>query len=301
MILVTGGCGFIGGHLVDRLIEAGKKVIVLDDLSTGNYKNPEAVHINRNITANLADIFEQYKIETIYHLAAHINLRDSFKHPVKDAESNIIGTINLINMANAYRVEKFIFTSTGGAIYSPDAKQPWHEQSEVWPKSPYALSKLSAEKYIKSFLKSPWTILRLANVYGPRQNSHGEAGVIAIFLENIKNGKPLKIFGDGSQVRDYVYVQDVINACVLSSQIKYNDIFNVSTKVGTDLRSLTMSLLYKTKASVPVQFCDAIPGELQSSVLDNHKIYKDLSPPALTSLDKGLDLTIEWYDLSNSK
>ena len=298
MILVTGGCGFIGGHIVDRLIDKDKEVIVVDNEVTGNYHNPKAIYFNKpDITSdNLISLLKDYKIETIYHLAAQINLRKSFEVPAFDAENNIIGTINVINLAKE-KSAKLIFASTGGAMYSSYEATPWKENSEALPNSPYALSKYCAEHYIRLIAPSNSMILRLANVYGPRQNPHGEAGVIAIFLNNIFEGKACKIFGDGGQVRDYIYIDDVVNAFIAASEFRGGGgTYNISTKIGTDLTSLVMMLIKEVNREVTIKKEAAIPGELYTSILDYQKFKLDTEWVPAVSLEDGIRKTIEWYD-----
>lgn len=288
--LITGGCGFIGSHLVDRLINNGENVIVIDNLSTGYNHNPKAKHYYFDICDHdLTNIMIQNNISHVYHLAAQINLRKSYDEPIFDADTNIIGTIKVIEAALKANVEKFIFASTGGAMYSERDPLPWTEEMIPAPKSPYALSKLCAEKYLQLLMPDKYVILRFANVYGPRQNPHGEAGVISIFFDNLKNNKVSKIFGDGEHVRDYVYIDDVINAIELAKTIPVNDIYNVSTGVGTSVNDIAELVL----KGGSVEYEPERPGELKKSILNSKKL-NDFGWWPCISVEEGIRLTHDY-------
>lgn len=218
-IFVTGGAGFIGSHVVDKFLEAGHWVAVVDDFSTGRRENlnPRAKFYEVSITdrQKLAEVFEKEKPEIVCHQAAQVSVRNSVADPVFDAQNNIIGTINLLQSACQHGIKKFIFASTGGAIYGDTDKVPTPEEHPERPVCPYGISKLAAEKYIQFYgqqFKLPCVILRYANVYGPRQDPHGEAGVVAIFAGNLFHDRECVINGDGKQTRDFVYVGDVAAA-----------------------------------------------------------------------------------------
>lgn len=255
-ILITGGAGFIGSHLVDKLCE-NNKVIVIDNLSTGLTENlnKKALFINTDIRDNLEEVFKDNKIDYVFHLAAFINLRESFEDPIKCMEINLNGTINLINSCKKYNVSKLIFSSTGGAIYDEMALLPFKETSNINPKSPYGLSKWFAERYIMNSGIN-YVNLRYSNVYGPRQNAKGEAGVISIFMDNVLSNKPLQVFGDGFQSRDFVHVNDVVDANILCAEKALNKTYNISTNKETSLLQLIQLLKNKFNKDLEVSFLE---------------------------------------------
>lgn len=255
-ILITGGAGFIGSHLVDKLCK-NNKVTIIDNLSTGLEENinEKATFYNLDIKEDLDNIFQKHKFNYIFHLAAFINLRESFEDPIKCMDVNLNGTINLINNCKKYNIEKFIFSSTGGAIYDEMALLPFTENSKVNPKSPYGLSKLFAEKYIENSGIN-YVNLRYSNVYGPRQNAKGEAGVISIFMDNVLSNKPLQVFGDGFQSRDFVHVNDVVDANILCAEKALNKTYNISTNKETSLLQLIQLLKNKFNKDLEVSFLE---------------------------------------------
>lgn len=296
-ILVTGGAGFIGSHLVDSLIDEGHNVVILDNLSTGQKENlnPKAIFIERNIQDDLSNLFEKYKFKYIFHTAAQINLRRSLQSPKEDAETNIVGSLNLIENAIKYKVEKFIFSSTGGAIYSAQAPLPCIESSEKVPESPYGLAKFSIENYLrimKHVHGLNYVSLRYSNVYGPRQNAKGEAGVIAIFIEKALANQDLTIFGAGNKTRDYVFVQDVVKANLLARNLEGE--FNVSTNHETDVNEIANKILELTNSNSKIIHGAEIPGELERSRLSHDKLSSHGWHPQ-TQLDKGIKETVDWF------
>lgn len=299
-ILVTGGAGFIGSHIVDSLIDEGHEVIIIDNLSTGR-------KININLKARFYDydlsnydkikeIFNKEKPTIIYHLAAQISVRNSVENPLNDAKQNILNTLNLLDLSAKNNLKRFIFSSTGGAIYG-DKKVPSSEKDAAEPISPYGCAKLSIEKYLnfyKEVYGLKFTILRYSNVYGPRQNPHGEAGVIAIFIKKILEGEKITIFG-GLQTRDFVYVGDVVNANILALNDNKSEIYNVGTGIETDIIDIfgKMSKIsgYKQEAN----FLPKKKGEQMRSCLDCKNIKMNLNWRPLTSLNEGLELTYLWF------
>lgn len=296
-IIVTGGAGFIGSHLVDRLILRGHNVLIIDNLSTGERSNinPVATLAELDVCSDRCmEHWKEDKVDFIFHLAAQINLRRSFDDPVNDASNNILGTLNMIKLAKQHKA-KIIFSSTGGAIYSPEAEIPWTEESSAIPESPYGISKLAAEHYLR--VGSPDSvILRLANVYGPRQNPHGEAGVIAIFLDRMLKGEPIKIFGTGFQTRDFVYVDDVVDAFTTAMKRGMCGIYNVSTNKKTSVNMIAQRLNKLTDTrDLVIESKPAIRGELEHSALDHHKIKTKWGWCPSTSLSDGLNKTVAHY------
>ncbi len=299
-IIVTGGAGFIGSNLVDALVNANHQVLILDDLSTGlkTNLNSQAKFIQLDIADDkVSDIFLDFKADIVYHLAAQKNVRTSLLNPKKDAETNILGSLNILSAAIQSEVKNFVFISTGGAIYGDTEIIPTPEDHLEQPLSPYGLAKLTFEKYLKllSGDKMNWQILRLANVYGPRQDPQGEAGVIAIFLDNIVKNLPLKINGDGLQTRDYVYVKDVVSAAMSVLDKKTNGLYNIATAKEISLLDLVADLKILSAKEIIVEHQPAIIGEIQRSCLTSLKAKEDLSWTAKYDLKTGLKETWDWF------
>jgi UDP-glucose 4-epimerase len=295
-ILVTGGAGFIGSHIVDQLIASGHNVVILDNLSTGdlNNINPKATTFIGSITdeSTLNQLFKYYHFDYVYHLAAQINLRKSITNPRNDAETNIVGSLSLIEKCNQYKIKKLVFSSTGGAIYSPNQDIPFNENSLVDPSSPYGLSKLTVEKYLqmnKKLHRLDYVALRYSNVYGPRQNPHGEAGVIAIFMNKLLKDEDITIYGDGLQTRDFVHVSDVVKANILA--INLSGTYNVSTNVETNVNDIANQLITQINPNAKVSYASKIEGEMARCRLDASKLCKENWHPRY-SFDIGLKNTI---------
>ncbi len=299
-IIVTGGAGFIGSHLVDALLLAGHQVLVIDDLSSGLENNLNSRAIFKKISIideSLQTIFADFQADVVYHLAAQKNVRTSLNDPKFDANINILGSINVLQAALKNQVKKFIFVSTGGAIYGETDSIPTDEKRLEQPLSPYGLAKLCFEKYLRllSQDKMSWNILRLANVYGPRQDPQGEAGVVAVFLDNILKNLPLKINGDGQQTRDYVYVADVVAAAVKVLSAEKNDIYNIATSTEKSLLDLVDTLKIITQHNFEVIHQPAISGEVRRSCLSADKFAADFAWTTEHDLAKGLALTYQWF------
>ena len=243
-VLVTGGAGFIGSHVVDQLIAAGHSVAVVDNLSTGvrGYVNAKAVFHELSIgDTGIADVFAREKPDAVCHLAAQINVTESVKDPAFDATTNIIGTINLLEASVRTGVKRFIFSSTGGAIYGSPKKLPATEDTVPEPLSPYATSKLATEEYVKMYCRMhplAYVILRYSNVFGPRQVPHGECGVCAVLTDLMLKGKRPTLYGFGEPVRDYVYAGDVARANLLALERGQNVTVNISNDKGTTVNEI---------------------------------------------------------------
>jgi len=298
-ILVTGGAGFIGSHIVDALIEKGHKVSVIDNMVTGQKENfnLKATFYIRSITDDISDIFEKERPEVVFHLAAHIDLRESVENPLFDANSNIIGSINILENMRKFGSKKIILSSTS-ATYGDDVKIPTTEKEKENPNSPYGITKLSVEKYMQ-FYKSVYGInfvsLRYANAYGPRQNPKGEAGVIAIFTDKILTGGQPIINGTGEQTRDYLYVKDIVKANMLALEKNVNGIFNVSTGVETSVNELFRKMVELTKVRVKEVHVPAPPGERARSCLSHEKIKKELGWKPEYDIERGIKDTVDWF------
>jgi UDP-glucose 4-epimerase len=304
-VIVTGGAGFIGSHLVDRLVNDGAEVVVIDDLSTGDAAkvNPKAQLIALDIRSLEAkQVIKNFRPDIIFHLAAQINLRKSLQQPLEDASINILGSINvaqsLVESAEDISRVKLIFSSTGGAIYGDVDKLPTPETTEPNPLSPYGVAKFSVEKYLNYFNKVhglPYVALRYSNVYGPGQSTKGEAGVVAIFLEKMLAGETPVINGDGKQTRDFVFVDDVVEANIRAALSDVTGIFNIGTgRESTVLQVFNLLQQYIGK-TFPEVHGPAIPGELQRSCLDFSRAMQVLEWEPKVSLEEGLDLTAKAF------
>jgi len=300
-ILVTGGAGFIGSHIVDAYIKNNHNVVIIDDMSKGQkeFINPKATFYHKSISdTDLADILKNEKIEVINHHAAQISVSDSVKNPVKDAELNIIGTLQLLQNAVEFGVDKFIFASTGGAIYGEQDYFPAKEDHPQKPTSPYGLSKLSVEGYLRFYkeqygLKS--IIFRYGNVFGPRQNPNGEAGVVAIFFNRLLKGKTPIINGDGQQTRDYIFIRDIVHANLLALNLNDSDIFNVGTGQETTVNELTQLILEVSESNIAIQTAKKNNFEQRRSSLDNKKLKEALNWSPQFSLKEGLSETFSFF------
>ena len=306
--LVTGGAGFIGSHVADLFIAEGYEAEIIDDMSTGNPANvpSRAVLHEMSVTsAKAGQIAAEGSFDVIVHLAAQIDVRKSVADPVFDANTNIIGTLNILEaIKRAGSKTRIVFTSTGGAIYGDFNTPPNVEVFAKDPESPYAISKLAAEYYLSYYGRLhgvEHVALRFGNVYGPRQDPHGEAGVVAIFCTRILARKPLTIFGDGLQTRDYVYVGDVARAVFLAATGEIPTAarldaraFNVGTGVGTSVVDLARLLQEAAKSDAEIVFAPKRPGEQQESFLNADKARNILGWEPKVSLSEGLGTTFEW-------
>lgn len=289
-VLITGGAGFIGSHVSDLLIKNGYNVFVVDNLSTGQHCNinAQAKFYNININSEkLEDVFKENKIDYVFHFAAQASVSFSIKNPTEDARENILGSINVLNFSKKYAVKKFIVASTA-AVYGIPEYLPVDETHNTDCLSFYGLSKLTMEKYIQLF-GIDYIIFRLANVYGPRQSAHGEAGVVAIFADKMKNNEDILIYGDGEQTRDFVHVLDVANACLnaIKSDIK-NEIINVSTNKSISVNKLFEIMSAKYNYTKKPNYNEERLGDIKHSVLDNKKCINLLKFTPEIFIEKGL-------------
>jgi UDP-glucose 4-epimerase len=291
-VLVTGGAGFIGSHLVDALLAAGRRVTVVDDLSSGNTARvAEEADLRRVDIVDrpaLDAVVDEVRPQAIFHLAAQASVTASVADPGRDCAVNVQGTLNVLEAAGRHRAP-LVFTSTGGALYGDEAPLPTPEDRIPAPLSPYGASKWAAEAYVKTWSLSsgvPHAVCRLGNVYGPRQNPHGEAGVVAIFTHHLHAGRSPKLYGDGRPTRDYVHVADVAAALLAASGVA--GAFNVATGVETDVTTLWEILLAASGTSVQPTFAPLREGELKRSCIDPSLARTELGWEPRIPLDQGL-------------
>jgi len=300
-ILVTGGAGFIASQIADAYINEGHDVFVLDNLQTGFLKNvnPKAAFIEKDIIdPSLLELFEKEKFDVVNHHAAQMDVRKSVADPSFDATTNILGTLNLLQNCIKTNVKKFMFASTGGAVYGEQSYFPADENHPTQPLSPYGISKLTVEKYLFFYFaqhKLKYTILRYANIYGPRQNSMGEAGVVAIFSTKLLKGEQPIINGSGEQTRDYVFVGDVVKANLLTLKDDSCDIYNIGTGTETNVNQLYSSLNQIIGKGQLEKHGPPAPGEQMRSVITSDKIFKKFNWRPSTLLNVGLLQTVNYF------
>jgi UDP-glucose 4-epimerase len=299
-ILVTGGAGFIASHIVDAYVAQGHRVTVVDNLSSGRKANlnPKAEFVQADVQSPaLKSLFARSRFDVVNHHAAQIDVRKSVADPAFDARVNVLGLLNLLELSRTHGVKKFLFSSSGGTYYG-ECSRPGRETDSPQPLSPYGITKMASEFYIKSYQAlhgMKYTVLRYANVFGPRQDPHGEAGVVAIFGQRMLKAEPLNIYGDGKQQRDYVYVKDVAQASVAALKKGDNDIFNIGTNKATSVNQLFAEMKKLTSYPHKAVYKPARPGELFRSVLDIKKAAKGLGWKPRFSLPQGLQETIEFF------
>ena len=305
-VLVTGGAGFIGSHVADRLVAEGCRVHVLDDLSGGVEANvPEGAVFHRMDVRSdeVPALFERERFAALCHLAAQMDVRRSVADPAFDADVNVLGLLNLMEAGRQNGLEKVAFASTGGAIYGePDPAVndggPQPESHPTRPMSPYGITKLVSEHYLRFYEQThgvAYAALRFGNVYGPRQNPHGEAGVVAIFAERLLRGEPVTINGEGTQTRDYVYVDDVVRAFVAALAKEASGVYNVGTGVETDVNALFRHINRHAGAGAEETHGPAKPGEQRRSVLDVSHTGRALGWRPEVDVATGLERTVDWF------
>jgi UDP-glucose 4-epimerase len=300
-VLVTGGAGFIGSHVCDVFLRAGHEVIALDNLSSGKRENLDprvrlAVLDIRSPEA--AELIRSERPQVLCHLAAQMDVRRSVEDPRFDAEANILGMLNLLEASRVSGVKKVIFSSTGGAIYGEQDVFPAPESHPTRPVSPYGVSKASGELYLGYYQAQyglQYVALRYANVYGPRQNPHGEAGVVAIFSQRLAAGQPCTIYGDGGQTRDFVFGPDVARANLLAFEKDSVGAINIGTGLETDINRLYALLAEAAGSSQPVTHAPGKPGEQRRSCIDPSLAKRVLGWEPTVGVAEGLRKTVEFF------
>lgn len=300
-VLVTGGAGFIGSHVVDRLVEEGQNVVVVDNLSSGKRKN-----VNRSASLYKLDIqsgrlervFRNERPNVVIHLAAQISVRRSVEDPLFDAQVNVLGTMNVLQQAVRHGVRKIVFSSSGGEIYGEQETYPASESHPTNPVSAYGISKLCGEHYLSYFQRTSGiqvVSLRYSNVYGPRQDPEGEAGVIAIFIQKMLNHEQPIINGNGRQTRDFIFVDDAVEANLAAMGADSHGVYNVGTGAETSINELFRMLVGFTGSDCKEVHGPAKPGEHMRSVIDPGKIRRDLGWDFKMDLTDGLKKTVEFF------
>lgn len=301
-IMVTGGAGFIASHIVDAYIADGHDVVILDNMSSGKKENINAKAKFYNIDicdAEIEKIFETEQPEILNHHAAQIDIRKSVEDPAYDCRVNVQGFLRLMEAARKNRVQKIIFASSGGAIYGEQECFPAYEDHTINPVSPYGVAKFTCEKYLHYYYAQygiSYIAFRYANIYGPRQNPHGEAGVVAIFINNILNRVQSIINGEGTQTRDYVYVDDVVELNRYAVGSNSTGCYNVGTGIEADVNTIFDNLCEIMKNDVPAIHGSMKPGEQLRSSINSKKIVEQFNFQPRTKLMYGLRKTVEWFN-----
>lgn len=306
-VLVTGGAGFIGSHIAELLLAEGHKVVVLDNLHTGHVHNVPDGAIFHNVDlrdqSKLAEVYEKEQIEAISHQGAMANVRGSMEDPIEYAEVNVIGTLHLLELARKNNCQKFVFASTGGAVYGEGYREtesvlPFTETFWPRPKDNYGATKLAMEFHIDLYYQNygmEYVIFRYPNVYGPRQDSQGEAGVVAIFTGAMLAGKQVKITGDGKQQRDFTYVGDIARGSLLALRSDAVGIYNIGSGVPTDINKIHEVLAELTGNNQAPDYIPQPVGEVRQTYLDASRAKADLEWEAEVSLIDGLQSTVDWF------
>jgi len=306
-VLVTGGAGFIGSHVVDLYLARGYEVVIIDDLSTGRISNlnPAAKFIQMDIRdLGLSEIFEQERPDYVNHHAAQMDVRRSMVEPLFDADVNVVGSLNVLECARKYAVKRMVYISTGGAVYGEPEYLPCDEAHPIQPICPYGASKHTVEHYLYMYALNyglEYTVLRYPNVYGPRQDPYGEAGVVAIFTGQMLKGAEVVINGDGEQQRDFVYVGDCARANLLALEVKHQSgVFNLGAGHGTTVNEIYRELKAITGYTPQAKNGPPKLGETRAIYLEAHKAKEQLGWGPQVGLREGLENTVQYFRLNET-
>ena len=301
-ILVTGGAGFIGSHVSDGYLAAGHKVWILDDLSGGHRGNlpAKATFVKADIRdkKKVGELFKKVKFDVVNSHAAQMSVPDSVKDPLFDASINVLGILNLLEAGRQNGLKKFIHVSSGGTVYGAPKKLPADEGYPILPESPYGITKAVGEDYLRFYKLTygmDFSVLRYSNVFGPRQLPHGEAGVVAIFAKRLLKGEPCTIFGDGSIVRDYVYVGDVARASLLLLKKGSGEAYNIATNQPTTVKQLFASIAKAVGVPAKPAYGPKRAGDVQANYLSYAKAKRELGWAPKVGLDQGIAATVEFF------
>ncbi|MBO2536273.1 NAD-dependent epimerase/dehydratase family protein [Rummeliibacillus suwonensis] len=297
-VLITGGYGFIGSHVAERFYKEDDEVFIIDNMETGDKHNISFKHKNYHLSVedpNCEEIFKAIQFDVVVHLAAQVSVAKSFENPITDTESNIVGLVNMLTLSQKYKVKKFILASSA-AVYGKNDQLPLLEENQCVPISPYGISKRVGELYCQKWSEMygfESVCFRFSNVYGPRQNSNGEGGVVSIFINHMLEGKALQIYGDGEQTRDFIYVGDIADAIYRASHSSISGVYNLSTNKKTTINEV-VSILKKMHDEVNIHFSPAREGDIDHSVLSNRKVMDDLDWSPIYDIELGLEKTYQW-------
>ena len=300
-VLVTGGAGFIASHVVDALVDSGNQVVVVDDLSTGREENlnPRAKFEELDIRSpELSELFAREKPDIVNHHAAQMDVRRAVREPQFDASVNVLGALNVLENARRFGTKKFVFASTGGAVYGEPTKLPVDESHQIQPLSPYGLTKFVFEQYLALYRRLygvSYTVLRYPNVYGPRQRPDGEAGVVSIFMGQLLRGETPTIFGDGTKTRDYVHVRDIVEANLMVLEQPHGETFNLGWGEEVSDRTIFDTVCRALDVRVEPLFRTVRPGEIERISLDSGNIRRQLGWRPRVALEEGVKDVARWH------
>ncbi len=297
-VLITGGYGFIGSHVAERFFNEGHEVFIIDNLSSGKKENITFKHEHYRVSvidSCCEQVFQAYNFDIVVHLAAQVSVAKSIINPRLDTEINTVGLVNMLSLSHKYNVKKFIFASSA-AVYGMNEKIPLTEDFPCSPISPYGISKWIGESYCqkwKELYGLDSVVFRFSNVYGPRQSNEGEGGVVSIFLDSLLKGKPLEVFGDGEQTRDFIYVTDVADAIYKASYSNLNGVYNLSTQSECNLKNL-IKVMANIHGDLQVTYSPAKQGDIYKSKLSNEKLRNSLNWSPIYGMEKGIEQTYNW-------